>query len=82
MMPAMATPLKKPRQFRLRSLLAGITWFALILAVCVNHQHAATNYRLSLEARRMERMIAGCRIQCGSPQPSTANSSSALRHNP
>jgi hypothetical protein len=39
-------------QFSLRSLLAGLLWFALILAVCVEYQHAATRYREALELRR------------------------------
>jgi hypothetical protein len=52
MMAPMTTSKKSPRQFRLRSLLAGMTWFALILAICVNHQHAATRHRQTLDELR------------------------------
>ncbi len=39
-------------QFRLRTLLWGTMWFALVLAVCVQQQHAATRQREALESRR------------------------------
>jgi hypothetical protein len=34
-----------PFQFRLRSVLAAITWLALVLAVCVQHQRTSTRQR-------------------------------------
>ncbi len=40
-------------QFRLRTLLWGTVWFALVLAVCVGQQHAATRQREALESGRV-----------------------------
>lgn len=36
-------------QFQLRSVLAAITWLALILAVCVQHQRTSTQQREARE---------------------------------
>jgi hypothetical protein len=47
----MATiPKNRRGQFSLRSLLMGLTWLALILAICVYHQKAAKQYREALES--------------------------------
>jgi hypothetical protein len=40
---------RKNTQFTLRSLLAGTTWAALLIAVCVAHQQAARRQRAAFE---------------------------------
>jgi hypothetical protein len=40
---------KLSTQFTLRSLLAGLMWFALVLAICVQYQQARTRQRASFE---------------------------------
>ncbi|MEX0676346.1 MAG: hypothetical protein WD063_04685 [Pirellulales bacterium] len=42
---------RKPRrlQFSLRSLLAGTTWLALLVALCVGHQKATSRQRAAIE---------------------------------
>lgn len=40
---------RRPLQFSLRSLLAGMTWAALIIAVCVGQQQAASRQRAVIE---------------------------------
>jgi hypothetical protein len=47
---------KKP-QFTLRSLLAGTTWAALLIAVCVAHQQAARRQRTAIEALKAARAL-------------------------
>ena len=39
---------RRPR-FSLRTLLAGVTWAALIVAVCVGHQRASSRQRAAIE---------------------------------
>ncbi len=39
-------------QFRLGTLLWGTMWFALLLAICIRQQHAATRQREVLESMR------------------------------
>jgi hypothetical protein len=56
----METAQKRTRvQFRLRSVLMGMMWFALILAICVKHQTAATRHRQALESLRAAGMLPG-----------------------
>lgn len=46
----MACALKRPHaQFKLRSLLAAMTWAALVIAICVGHQQAASRQREWIE---------------------------------
>jgi hypothetical protein len=46
----MVSAAKRQRsQFSLRSLLAGITWTALVVAICVSQQQAATRQRQVIE---------------------------------
>jgi hypothetical protein len=44
-------------QFRLRTMLWGTMWFALLLAICIRHQAAATRQREVLETLRARRMM-------------------------
>lgn len=37
------------RQFSLRSLLVGMTWLALVIAICVGQQQACTRQRAVIE---------------------------------
>jgi hypothetical protein len=43
-----ATPTRR-RQFSLRAMLAGVTWSALVIAICVGQQQAATRQRVVIE---------------------------------
>ena len=54
----------RPRrgQFSLRSLLAGLTWVALILAICLNYQHAATRQRQKLESLKSAGLLERARL--------------------
>jgi hypothetical protein len=45
-----AKPASRSPQFTLRSLLAGLMWFALVLAICVQYQQARTRQRTSHES--------------------------------
>jgi hypothetical protein len=40
---------ERPGQFTLRSLLAGLLWFAMLLAICVQYQQARTRQRATNE---------------------------------
>ena len=55
-------------QFRLRSLLLATMWFALIVAVCVKYQHAATRHREALESLQAARLLPPARVPLR-PQP-------------
>jgi hypothetical protein len=44
-------------QFSLRSLLAGMMWLALLLAICVQYQQAANKQREAIEALRAAGML-------------------------
>ncbi len=56
------TAKRRRGQFSLRSLLAGLTWVALILAVCLNYQHAATRQRQKLHSLKSAGLLEGARI--------------------
>jgi len=67
----------KPRgQFSLRSLLAGTTWLALLLAICVGHQRAAHHQRIQLEAIKASGQLPPARFPSG--MKSTAPGKSTL----
>ena len=67
-----------PLQFSLRSLLAGLTWFAMILAICVQYQHTATRQRQALDAMRaIHAPLGGNSVRAVSTLG--ANSSAATR---
>lgn len=66
-----STPTKSRTQFSLRSLLGGLTWFALILAICVNHQHAAAKYRQTLNTLKAAGALPAARL-LGPRQPPPA----------
>ncbi len=57
-------------QFRLRTLLWGTMWFALLLAVCIRHQQAATRQREVMETLREAPFPVTPAAR--SPQPATA----------
>jgi hypothetical protein len=42
--------------------LAGLTWLALILAICLNYQHAATRQRQHLESLKSAGLLEGARL--------------------
>jgi hypothetical protein len=44
-------------QFTLRSMLAGLMWFALVLAICVQYQQAAAKQRASIETLKAAGML-------------------------
>ena len=64
----------KPRdrrpQFSLRSLLAGLTWFALILAICVEHQHAAARQRQAIDSLRAAGLLPPAQVRVP-PKPAS-----------
>jgi len=62
-------------QFRLRTLLLATMWFALILAVCVQYQHAATRRREAIETLRAAGRLPPVRIVGGGPTASAATTS-------
>ena len=66
------TTRRRRGQFSLRSLLAGLTWVALILAVCLNYQHAATRQRQQLESLKSAGLLDGARIGWQPMPPATA----------
>lgn len=60
-------------QFRLRSLLLAIMWFALILAVCIQDQHAATRHRKRIDSLKAAGLLspgaAPVRLQPSAQRP-------------
>jgi hypothetical protein len=47
----------KRAQFSVRSLLAAITWSALVIAICVGQQQAATRQRQAIEQLKAAGML-------------------------
>lgn len=57
-------------QFSLRALLAGMTWLALVIAVCVGQQRAASRQRDVIERLKAAGILPVTIIN-GQPAPST-----------
>jgi hypothetical protein len=54
----MAHPQKPGRpQFSLRSLLGSMTWLALVIAICVSQQQAASRQRVVIERLKAAGML-------------------------
>ncbi|MEX2111543.1 MAG: hypothetical protein WD845_00055 [Pirellulales bacterium] len=56
-------------QFRLRTLLWGTMWFALVLSICIRQQHAATRQREALETLRARGVFPAPRAVSPAGQP-------------
>jgi hypothetical protein len=52
-------PKTPPRQFTLRSLLKGMAWLALLLAICVGYQRATDKQRASSDLLRAAGILPG-----------------------
>jgi hypothetical protein len=63
-------------QFSLRSLLAGMMWLALLLAICVQYQQAANKQRETLEALQAAGMLPFAEVN---RQPISSASRAAAR---
>jgi hypothetical protein len=62
---------RRRRQFTLRSLLAGITWTALVIALCVGQQQAASRQRANIERLKAQGLLPVTLVN-GQPLPPTA----------
>jgi hypothetical protein len=58
-------------QFTLRSLLAGITWTALVVALCVGQQQAASRQRANIERLKAQGLLPVTLVN-GQPVPPAA----------
>ena len=59
---------RRPLQFSLRSLLAGMTWAALVIAICVGQQQAASRQRAVIERLKATGVLPATIIN-GQPVP-------------
>jgi hypothetical protein len=60
---------KRPRaQFSIRSLLAAITWSALVIAICVGQQKAASRQREVIEELKAAGILPATQVN-GRPLP-------------
>lgn len=52
-------------RYRLRTLMLAIMWFALVLAICVQHQRTATRHRESLDRLRAAGLLPPVAMRVG-----------------